>query len=163
MSLKTYLLVQPHSLVCSNVIAHLVDSGFKQMGVVAGTGTCVMVAINPERNLKEVWEHNGVYCRDEAVAVYTNIAAFLGDVMRYSDLDVKIVVNEQKYTAVFGKGFVQFGCATISNTLIRDAFKLFEINDTSSTGRNVTSVKIGKGEFTKELLAQIINHPSFKD
>jgi len=65
--------------------------------------------------------------------------------------------NGDEYTADFGVNDVVFGCATISNELLR-----FLNSAPKSFGRkSVTSVNIGAGVFPAETIKAIVEHPHF--
>lgn len=68
---------------------------------------------------------------------------------------ISIVVNGVKYNAEFKKGYVKFGCAEISNNLIRDALHSIGLKYHMGN-RNIEGIKIGKGLFTKELLTKLV-------
>ena len=76
----------------------------------------------------------------------------------YKD-DIIIKVDNVDYKAVFKPGYVEFGCARISNQVILDANNLFGAKgavDVCSGNRKIEAVQIGKGLFTGEVLVKMV-------
>lgn len=78
---------------------------------------------------------------------------------------LSITVDGQTYTPTFKEGYVEFGCARIANEVIVAAHELVTKSALTPSpvpvwgdGRNrsVTSIRIGKGDFSTELLKGLI-------
>lgn len=68
-----------------------------------------------------------------------------------------ITIND--YKAEFFDDYVKFGCAEINKEVFID---LVEAKDYSHTNRQIESVTIGKGTFTKEQIKAIVEYYNFK-
>jgi hypothetical protein len=67
---------------------------------------------------------------------------------------VKVTVDGVEYVSEYNTDYVQFGCAKISNAIIREAASLCK-RSVDLGNRDVTAVQIGKGLFTKEMLEKL--------
>lgn len=71
--------------------------------------------------------------------------------------DVRITVEGVTYRAEYLKGYVQFGCAKIDNhILLASSTLMHDRNGCGNGNRALTSVKIGKGDFTIDVLAKLV-------
>jgi hypothetical protein len=68
---------------------------------------------------------------------------------------VEVVVNVTTYKGEYHKGFVKFGCAQISNQLIRYCHDAVNADCGENGNREVEAVQIGKGLFTKDMLRKL--------
>ncbi len=70
---------------------------------------------------------------------------------------VTVTVEGKDYVADYRKGYVQFGCAQIDNRHIREAHHLCSFSWIEMRGnRQIEAVQIGKGLFTRDILARLM-------
>jgi hypothetical protein len=62
------------------------------------------------------------------------------------------------YKAEFFDSYVKFGCANISNELFIDLYRIIKVNYDTYGKKNVESVTVGTGVFSKEVISQIANY-----
>lgn len=78
------------------------------------------------------------------------------------EAEKKVTVHSSdggNYTAEYRRGYVQFGCAQISNDILRDVAQFVEDHrDVRLGNRRVESVLIGRGTFTHEILQRLVKN-----
>ena len=93
--------------------------------------------------------------KKEGFYYYNSLVYFDGKWAEILPSTPQIEVNG--YKAEFFDEYVKFGCATINKDVFLTLDKI-NPNYTKRSNRKIESVKIGKGKFTKEQIAEIANH-----
>lgn len=132
-------------------------------GNVAGEITSFKVYYNSSKIISKK------YTDLEKYSIYINIKEYLpcifllNDFIVDQDNNIIVKVNGVDYKAEFFKGYVKFGCATISNDLIFNIVTALNFNAAVNgaglpndiSNRQIEAIQIGKGLFTKETLLKM--------